>query len=70
MVRPAHQFGAGDHVCTNQRVHRLHAGTIGTIQRVSDTGNLFDVLFVGHRVPLLMFHDQLEAPPPQNQENE
>jgi len=70
MAHPTAHFGAGDHVCTNQRVHRLHAGTMGTIQRVSDTGNLFDVLFVGHRLPLLMFHDQLEVPPPQNQEND
>jgi len=70
MVHPAHQFGAGDRVCTNQCVHRLHAGSIGTIQRVAHTGTLFDVLFAGYHVPLLMYHDQLEAPPPQNQETE
>jgi hypothetical protein len=70
MAHPAHQFDAGDHVCTNQRVHRLHAGAMGTIQWISDTGNMFEVLFVGHRAALLMFHDQLETPPPQDQENE
>ena len=70
MAHPAHQFGAGDQVCTNQRVHRLHAGSRGTIQRVSDTGTMFDVLFVGHQAPLLMFREQLEAPPSKNQETE
>ena len=70
MAHPAHQFGAGDQVCTNQRVHRLHSGSMGTIQRVSDTGTMFDVLFVGHQAPLLMFREQLEAPPSKYQETE
>ena len=41
----------GDRVHTTQRVHRLPAGSIGRIQGIFDTGDLFDVLFVGYRVP-------------------
>ena len=63
-----HQFREGERVRTNQRVHRLHTGSIGTIQRVAHTGTLFDVLFAGERAPLLMYRDQLEALPPQDQE--
>jgi len=63
-----HQFRKGDRVRTNQCVHRLHTGSIGTIHHIFDTGDLFDVLFAGFRAPLLMYRDQLEALPPQDQE--
>ena len=56
-------FKAGEHVRTNQCVHRLHTGRTGTIHRIFDTGDLFDVLFAGERAPLRMYRDQLEALP-------
>jgi hypothetical protein len=63
-----HLFKEGERVRTNQCVHRLHTGSTGTIRRIFDTGDLFDVLFAGERAPLLMYRDQLEALPPQDQE--
>jgi hypothetical protein len=65
----AHQFSAGDHVRTLQRVGRLPAGSIGTIQTVF-TCDVLNVLFVGYRTPFLIYYDRLEAPPPPNQDNE
>ena len=64
------RFQIGDRVRTTKRVHRLPAGSTGRIQGIFDTGDLFDVLFVGYRVPLLMYHEQLDALPPQGEENQ
>jgi hypothetical protein len=64
------RFQIGDRVRTTQRVHRLPAGSIGRIQGIFDTSDLFDVLFVSYRAPLLMYYEQLEVLPPQGEENE
>ena len=62
MTERAHQFSEGDRVRTRQRVGRLPAGSIGTIQTVF-TCDVLNVLFVGYRSPFLIYHDRLEAPP-------
>jgi hypothetical protein len=68
MTDRVHQFSEGDHVRTLQRVGRLPAGSIGTIQTVC-TCDVLNVLFVGYRSPFLIYYDRLEAPPPPNQDN-
>lgn len=54
-----HRFQIGDRVRTIQRVHRLPAGSTGTIQKIINAYGLLDVLFDGHRVPTLMYSEQL-----------
>jgi hypothetical protein len=70
MIQPAPPFREGDRVRTNQRVHRLPAGSIGTITRVYGDGVLLDVLFVGNRAPQFMYPEQLEVLSPQAEGNE
>jgi hypothetical protein len=66
MESPPH-FQSGDQVRTMQRLHRLPAGSVGTVKRIFGTGDLLGVLFPGNRVPRFVYRDQIEVLRPPNE---
>ncbi len=59
-----HLFSPGDQVRTLQSIGQWPRGSIGTIQAVFAAGRVLDVLFARYHLPVLIYHDRLEAMPP------
>jgi hypothetical protein len=54
------RFQIGDHVRTTRKLHRLPAGSIGTVVNIYGTDGLLGVLFPQSHVPRFVYRDQLE----------
>jgi hypothetical protein len=59
----------GDRVRTIRSLHRLPAGSVGTVTKIFGAADLLGVLFPGNRVPRFVYRDQLEVLPPQDERN-
>jgi hypothetical protein len=66
MAPPPH-VQIGDRVRTLKQLHRLPAGSTGTVAKIYGTYGLLGVLFPGDRVPRFVYRDQLEVLPPQDE---
>ena len=51
----------GDQVRTIKRLHRLPAGSIGTVAKIYGTNGLFGVLFPGDGVPRFVYREHLNV---------
>jgi hypothetical protein len=54
------RFQIGDHVRTIRKLHRLPAGSIGTVAKMHGTDGLLGVLFPNYHVPRFVYCDQVE----------
>jgi hypothetical protein len=67
-MKPLPLLQIGDRVRTLQHLHRLPAGSIGTVAKIYGTDGLLGVLFPGDRVPRFVYREQLGVLVPQDVE--
>jgi hypothetical protein len=60
-MEPPPRVQIGDYVRTMQKLHRLPAGSTGTVAQIYGTDGLLGVRFSGDNVPRFVYHDLLEV---------
>jgi hypothetical protein len=68
-MAPPPRVQIGDRVRTLKQLHRLPAGSTGTVAKIYGTDGLLGVLFPGDRVPRFIYREQVEVLTPQDEEN-